>query len=126
VETDTKKIGEFLEQALQRLNSELELNIRENIDGRRDISSLNTKEEEAAQTIELERRMTKARRIRQQIAEIEHAIDKLKKGTYGRCDYCGEVIPPDRLAIIPQTSYCLKCKNQQSNPVLSLSNFKRN
>jgi DnaK suppressor protein len=116
VETDLKKIRAFLEKENQRLNMELESNIRENINGRKDISSLNTKEEEAAQTIELERRLTMSRRISQQIAEIEHALDKLKKGTYGFCDYCGEIIPSARLTVLPQTSFCLNCKTKHSTP----------
>jgi RNA polymerase-binding transcription factor DksA len=39
--------------------------------------------------------------IRQQLAEVEHALSKFAQGTYGLCEVCGRPIPLARLRVIP-------------------------
>lgn len=41
---------------------------------------------------------------------IDEALDKMEKGTYGRCDLCGREIPPERLQTVPYTTLCIHCK----------------
>jgi RNA polymerase-binding transcription factor DksA len=41
--------------------------------------------------------------------DIEHALSRLAAGTYGTCEPCGQVIPPERLEAIPQASTCVAC-----------------
>lgn len=41
---------------------------------------------------------------------IQHAIDRIKRGTYGICAGCGEPIDPQRLQAIPHAALCLSCK----------------
>jgi len=42
--------------------------------------------------------------------EIDNALKKLDKGTYGLCEKCGKEIDIERLEIIPSTRYCVNCK----------------
>ncbi len=44
-----------------------------------------------------------------EIAEIEEAIEKLVRGGYGCCEYCGERIPATRLRLMPAARYCVRC-----------------
>lgn len=44
------------------------------------------------------------------IRAIDDALEKLEKGTYGRCDICGREISPERLLAVPYTTLCLECK----------------
>jgi DnaK suppressor protein len=44
---------------------------------------------------------------------IERVLAKLEDGTYGRCDDCGEAIPPERLEARPITSTCVRCQARQ-------------
>ncbi len=44
---------------------------------------------------------------------IEEALGRLDKGTYGTCRDCGEPIADARLAAIPWTRVCIKCKEKQ-------------
>ncbi len=37
---------------------------------------------------------------------INRALSAIEKGTYGRCEVCGAVVPYDRLDAIPTTTYC--------------------
>ncbi len=75
-------------------------------------------EEEAAEAIELGRRMALEKLIKDQMAEIDHALHKFEEGTYGLCDSCGQTIDPARLEALPQTNLCLSCKakNEKGRP----------
>jgi DnaK suppressor protein len=77
---------------------------------RREGSPFGKREEEATETLELEKRLTLENRIRQEIAAVEHALGKFEKGTYGFCDNCGQPIDPERLEALPQASLCMNCK----------------
>lgn len=77
---------------------------------RREGSPFGKREEEATETFELEKRLALERRINEQLAKVEHALEKFEKGTYGFCDICGQPIDPARLEAIPQASLCMSCK----------------
>jgi len=77
---------------------------------RREGSPFGKREEEATETLELEKRLVLENRIRQELASVEHALEKIEKGTYGLCDNCGKPIDPQRLEVLPQASLCLNCK----------------
>jgi len=100
----------------KRLNEELEQlkSTARPADERREGSPFGKREEEATESFELEKRLTLEKRIREQLAEVEHALQKFEDGTYGKCDNCGQPIPPDRLEALPQANLCLKCKSLQT------------
>ena len=81
---------------------------------RREGSPFGKREEEAAETLELEKRLTLEKRIREQLAEVEHALHKFEEDTYGLCDSCGQPIDPARLEALPQATLCMTCKSQQA------------
>lgn len=81
---------------------------------RREGSPFGKREEEATETLELEKRLALERRIKEQLAKVEHALGKFEKGTYGLCDICGQPIDPARLEALPEASLCMKCKAQQT------------
>ncbi|MBI4186178.1 MAG: TraR/DksA C4-type zinc finger protein [Chloroflexi bacterium] len=83
-------------------------------DERREGSPFGKREEEASESFELEKRLALEKRIRDQMAEIEHALQKFEQNTYGRCDSCGQPIDPARLEALPQANLCLNCKAQQA------------
>jgi len=83
-------------------------------DERREGSPFGKREEEATESYELERRLTLEKSIREQLASVEHALQKFEDGTYGSCDNCGKPIPPERLEALPQATLCLDCKARQA------------
>jgi len=107
-----KKQREQLEAEYKRLTGELAQlqNSASSAEERREGSPFGKREEEATETLELEKRLTLENRVRQEMATVEHALDKVKKGTYGLCDNCGQPINPERLEALPQANLCLKCK----------------
>lgn len=105
-----------LESEHKRLTEELEqlaASVRP-ADERREGSPFGKREEEATEAIELEKRLTMEKRIRDQLVEVEHALHKLAEGTYSRCDVCGQAIDPARLEALPQATLCLSCKSGQA------------
>jgi DnaK suppressor protein len=106
------KQREQLESEHKRLTSELEeLEASgSSSDERREGSPFGKREEEATETLELEKRLALENRVRQELASIEHALEKFEKGTYGMCDNCGKPIAPERLEVLPQASLCVNCK----------------
>ena len=105
-----------LESEQKRLTHELE-QLKASVrpaEERREGSPFGKREEEAAEAAELETRLELERRIRDQMAYVEHALAKFEQGTYGLCDNCGKSIPPERLEALPQASLCLECKAGQA------------
>ncbi|MDD3285359.1 MAG: TraR/DksA family transcriptional regulator [Patescibacteria group bacterium] len=46
------------------------------------------------------------------LADIEGALNRIEKGTYGICKYCGQPIAPKRLQARPVASACIVCKTE--------------
>jgi DnaK suppressor protein len=61
---------------------------------------------------EREKNLALARRLEQKLEEIDKALETAKKGTYGICERCGKPIDPTRLEALPETTLCVKCKNE--------------
>lgn len=43
------------------------------------------------------------------LAEVEAALDRIERGTFGRCENCHQEIPKERLKAIPYARYCTRC-----------------
>ena len=105
-----------LESELKHLNeqlAQLKASVRP-AEERREGSPFGKREEEAAETLELETRLVLEKRIREQLAEVENALGKFEEGNYGLCENCGQSIDPERLEAIPHAKLCMSCKAQQA------------
>ena len=61
---------------------------------------------------EREKNLALVRRQEKRLAEIDDALRAAKKGTYGICERCGKPIDPARLKALPETTLCIRCKNE--------------
>ena len=50
-----------------------------------------------------------ARQVRDHLAEVDAAIQRLDAGTYGTCEQCGRPIGEDRLEARPAARTCITC-----------------
>jgi DnaK suppressor protein len=120
VAIDLDKIRSRLESERSRLQTELEQfqASAQLTEVRREGSPFGKREEEATESFELEKRLALERQIKEKLNEVEHALDKFTKGTYGLCDICGQPIDPARLEALPEANLCLNCKarNVRSRP----------
>ena len=113
--TNFKIIRLRLEKDHKRLTEQLEqLRASRPTENRREGSPFGKREEEATESLELEKRLALEKRVREQLAEVEHALHKFEEGTYGLCDSCGQPIDPARLEALPQATLCLSCKAHQT------------
>ncbi len=113
---DLNLLRSSLESEQKRLIGELD-KLRTSVrpaDERREGSPFGKREEEATETMELEKRLALEQGMKDQLAKIERALNKFDEGTYGRCDSCGQPIDPERLEALPQASLCLSCKAKQA------------
>jgi len=60
--------------------------------------------------IERERDLLLSASARQVVEEIDEALTRIKKGSYGVCKYAGRKIPIERLEAIPWANVCVDCK----------------
>lgn len=49
------------------------------------------------------------------LRDIDSALDRIKKGTYGTCKYCSQPIDPRRLVAQPTAGACIDCKTKLQN-----------
>ena len=64
----------------------------------------------------LERELAEAGAARAQeaLADVEHALERLRDGTYGRCERCGTAMPFERLEAIPWARLCVACPGRRA------------
>lgn len=46
-------------------------------------------------------------------SQIKKALDRIKKGKYGICEDCGNMIDTDRLAVFPEATLCVSCEKKR-------------
>jgi RNA polymerase-binding transcription factor DksA len=101
---------------LQRLRDETTAAIDEldaRIDGvvrARNDANVDDEHDPEGATIAFERSQADALRwaARRRLAEIDEALDRVARGTYGVCVVCGEPIPAARLAARPFATRCVR------------------
>jgi DnaK suppressor protein len=54
-----------------------------------------------------------AGKLKEALAEVEHALSKLETAGYGACERCGEPIPPARLEAMPAARFCMNCASKR-------------
>lgn len=64
------------------------------------------REQEAHQRIEAEMDTLKIK-----LTNIDNALKRIEKGSYGYCKRCNQEIPEKRLELVPETSYCVSCES---------------
>jgi len=52
--------------------------------------------------------------LEKRITDIDLALKKIEKGTYGYCERGHEKIPLARLELVPEARFCIECKNKIS------------
>lgn len=47
-----------------------------------------------------------------ELEQIEHALERIVQGHYGRCEFCGGKIAEARLNALPYTNTCIDCQRE--------------
>jgi DnaK suppressor protein len=60
------------------------------------------------ETFEMEKNVSVLEQVEDELRELEHARQRLERGTYGRCQACGRPIGDERLEAMPAARYCIE------------------
>jgi RNA polymerase-binding protein DksA len=66
-----------------------------------------------SKTFEREQELSIANNRRDLLVQMERAMERLDKGTYGRCESCHEPIMKARLQAFPSATLCVRCKQRE-------------
>lgn len=59
------------------------------------------------------RQESRLNQMKEQLAEVNSALKRIKDGTYGICINCGNVISSERLEALPYAELCIECQRQE-------------
>jgi RNA polymerase-binding protein DksA len=72
-----------------------------------------TSEEESADEVStFIDRLSLGENMGQNLNDVEAALERIKRGTYGLCENCHKEIDQARLKAMPTARWCLSCKNK--------------
>jgi DnaK suppressor protein len=66
-----------------------------------------------AKTFEREHELALTHNSRELLAQNERALARIRAGTYGTCESCGEPIGKARLQAFPRATLCVTCKQRE-------------
>ena len=69
--------------------------------------------DEATELYEREKDIALNEHTREELTDIDHALQAIDNGTYGKCEVCGVDIPLDRLDAIPTATTCKEHSPEQ-------------
>lgn len=75
------------------------LEVGDNVDAAVDTAN----DEISSQLVEIESR---------ELEQIEHALQRIVQGVYGRCEFCGGKIAEARINALPYTNSCIDCQRE--------------
>jgi DnaK suppressor protein len=95
------------EDLARRLNYRLDdVTVQQEPDDEGDVAMRNFAKDLAVVTLERERR---------ELAEVEAALARIKKGEYGVCEVCESPIRDARLQALPWARLCIRCASGNSS-----------
>lgn len=66
-----------------------------------------------SETLGREQDLALARDLKDVLAQVEEALDRIEAGTYGTCESCEKEIPAARLKALPYATLCVDCKRAE-------------
>lgn len=75
-----------------------------------------------SETFEAEKNISLRNNDKYALNEIEDALSRIEKGTYGKCQACGSEIREERLELIPYARYCVACEKEKEEAQISYEN----
>lgn len=69
----------------------------------------------AADIYERSKALSFIQRLEEKVEQLDRAIQKVEEDSYGVCESCGALIPPERLEIVPETTLCVRCAEEQES-----------
>ena len=116
------KIKKDLEAERDRLSTQLlkfaKRNPHNPEDFNADFPQFGDKEDESAAEVDTyATNLTLERTLESSLRDVVASLDRIAKGTYGQCKYCGKPIDDKRLVARQTSSSCVECKKTLTQEV---------
>lgn len=124
-----KKLQEELKTKLESEKAEIENNLKsfaekdQNLEGDWDTKFPNlgtgetgsdALEKGADQVQEYGNMLSVEYSLENRLKDINNALNRIEKGTYGKCENCKADIPEERLKVFPAARYCIRCEKKKA------------
>lgn len=103
---------ERLEAELKTIEQEL-ADLGAHADGSVEVAHDEGFADAAQSTSERSKMLSLVEKLQHRASDVKSALDRVERGSYGRCERCGEEINPERLEAIPSARLCIKCAQKQ-------------
>jgi len=95
--------------------SEMKTDIAKNVEDKKNLDMLEPEVgdsiDQATQSLDKEILFELSDNERKILRDIEAAMRKMEKGTYGLCEHCKNVIEKKRIKALPSARYCMTCQS---------------
>jgi len=112
------ELGTIRKLLIAKRNELMEI-IRKNQDMEPITSEVGDDADQAGQSLEKEMIFEVSDNERNALDQIEGALRKIEKGTYGLCETCQKPIMKERLKALPFARYCIGCQSSSERAILS-------
>lgn len=99
-----RKRNEILKEAKEQISNSISGDLRQLVEtalDEGDFAEINVQED-----LNLKR----LSKYRDYLHDIDETLRKIKEGTYGICENCGEKISENRLKVMPASRFCIYCQ----------------
>lgn len=113
-----EEMKQVLSQARDRLKAELataKLGSNKSVDKESWPEYGDKEDENAAEVATFSDKLSLHRTLEETLEDVETALQRIAKGTYGICKYCKQTIDERRLRARPESSSCVSCKTKLLN-----------
>lgn len=108
-------IRHFLSREEKRLEKrKKEIDETDPFEDIRRISDNAAPDADAAEQFGHERAKAMREQIDRKLIQIRKALAQIKIGRYGSCEKCGQMIDTDRLMVMPEATFCIKCEKKKT------------
>jgi DnaK suppressor protein len=101
--------------AISATLSEMKQNIAKNVEDKKNLDLLEPEVgdtiDQATQSLDKEILFELSDNERKILGDIEGALRKMEKGTYGLCEHCKMPIEKKRIKALPSARYCMACQS---------------
>jgi RNA polymerase-binding transcription factor DksA len=107
-------IGHFLRREDKRLEKrKKEIDQADPFEDPRRLSDNAAPDSDAAEQFGHERANAMREQVERKQIQIKKALARIKIGKYGICEKCGQMIDTDRLMVMPEATFCIKCEKKK-------------
>ncbi|MBI2623287.1 MAG: hypothetical protein HYW65_01805 [Candidatus Liptonbacteria bacterium] len=108
---DTKNLAHY-KTLLERQKEELLREIASHAQKEDFGSDVDSSDEATDEAEEAGNRLAIVESLKEDVGEIDSALEKIRRGTYGVCERCGASIEEEVLTTAPESAVCRSCKKK--------------